>query len=66
MGMSNGGAAPGGTLGVGGFDFDDASKSPLRPITFAETHSMASPTLAVATVRSEVVQVEVPEVPVRL
>ena len=25
MGMSNGGAAPGGVLGVGGFEFDDAS-----------------------------------------
>jgi len=25
MGMSNGRAAPGGALGVGGFDFDDAS-----------------------------------------
>jgi hypothetical protein len=25
MGMSNGGAAPGGALGVGGFEFDDAS-----------------------------------------
>ena len=25
MGMSNGGTAPGGTLGVGGFEFDDAS-----------------------------------------
>jgi len=32
MGMSNGRAAPGGALGVGGFDFDDASPHfPVAP-----------------------------------
>jgi len=67
MGMSNGGAAPGGVLGVGGFDFDDASPQfPAAPETSVETHSMASPASAVATVRSGVVQVENPVVPVRL
>jgi len=34
MGMSNGSAAPGGVLGVGGFDFDDASlQFPAAPDT---------------------------------
>ena len=33
MGMSNGGVAPGGALGVGGFDFDDASTVPAAPDT---------------------------------
>jgi len=34
MGMSNGGAAPGGVLGVGGFDFNDASPQfPAAPDT---------------------------------
>jgi len=38
IGMSNGGAAPGGTLGVGRFGFDDVSPQfPLRPIPFMET-----------------------------
>ena len=32
MGMSNRGGAPGGTLGVGRFEFDDAS-----PLSLAET-----------------------------
>jgi len=40
--------------------------SPLRPIPVVEAHSMAPPALAVATVRSEVVQVQDPVVPVWL
>jgi len=51
MGMSNGGGAPGGTLGIGRFEFDDAS--PQFPATSDVLHgdsSIASPTLAAATV----------------
>ena len=45
--MSNEGPTPGGTLGVGGFEFDDASpKSPLHPISFVGTDSITSPALA--------------------
>jgi len=55
MGISNGGAPPDSVLGVGGFEFDDAiPQAPPRPIYFVGTHSMASPALAVATVRLEV------------
>ena len=39
---------------------------PLRPIPFVETRPTASPALAVVTVRSEVVQVEDPIVPIWL
>ena len=50
--MSSGGPTPGGTLGVGGFEFDDASpKSPLRPISFVGTDSITSPALAAEMVR---------------
>jgi len=51
------GAAPGGTLGVGRFEFDDVS--PQFPAT-SDTrhgHSIASPALVAATVRLEVVTV---------
>jgi hypothetical protein len=63
MGMSNGGAAPCVGFGVGGFEFDDGS--PLRSISFVETHPIASSALAAVTVRLEVV-VGDPVVPVRL
>jgi len=67
MGMSNGSAAPGGVLGVGGFDFDDASPQfPAAPDTLRGDSLHGLPALAVATVRLEVVQVENPVVPVRL
>jgi len=51
MGMSNGGGAPGGTLGVGRFEFDDASPQfPATSNLLRGDSSIASPALAVATV----------------
>jgi len=50
IGMSSGGAAPGGTLSVGRFEFDDVS--PQFP-AMSDTHhgdSIASPVLVAATV----------------
>jgi len=58
MGMSNGGGAPGGTLGVGRFDVDDASPQfPATSYVLRGDPSIASPALAAATGRLEVLQV---------
>jgi len=57
-GMSNGGGAPGGTLGVGGFKFDDASPQfPAMSDIPRGDSAIASPSLAAATGWLEVVRV---------
>jgi len=49
--MSNGGGAPGGTLGVGRFEFDDASPQfPATSDVLRGDSSIASPALAAATI----------------
>jgi len=66
MGISNGGAAFGGTLGVGRFEFDDASPQVPATSDIRRGDSIASPALAAVMVRLEVVRVGDQGVTVRL